>query len=75
VVGEAWLCSVATSGGFTRFRQAAATPFNFALEALIRKAAPRSREALWQPTGDIVQDFRPTQCANFLANAGYGRSS
>ena len=40
----------------------------------IRKAAPRSREALWQSTGRIVQDFTPAECANFLANAGYGHS-
>ena len=31
--GEARLCEVVTSGGFTRFRQATATPFNFVLEA------------------------------------------
>jgi transposase len=41
------------------------------LKALIRKAAPRTREALWQRTGSIVQDFTPAECANFLANAGY----
>jgi transposase len=45
------------------------------IKARLRKAAPRSREALWQSTGRIVQDFSPAECANFLANAGYGRSA
>jgi transposase len=44
------------------------------LKALIRKTAPRSREALWQRIGDIVQGFKPTECANFFANDGYGQS-
>jgi transposase len=39
------------------------------LKALIRKAAPRTREALWQRTGSMIQDFTPAECANFLANA------
>lgn len=45
------------------------------IKARLRKAAPRSREALWQSTGRIVQDFTPAECANFLANAGYGQSA
>ena len=45
------------------------------LKARLRKAEPRSREALWQSTGHIVQGFTATECANFLANAGYGRSA
>jgi transposase len=44
------------------------------IKARLRKAAPRSREALWQSTGRIVQDFTPAECANFLANAGYRQS-
>jgi transposase len=44
------------------------------LKALLRKAAPRTREALWQRIGTIVQAFKPTECANFLANAGYIQS-
>jgi transposase len=45
------------------------------IKARLRKAAPRSREALWQNTGSIVQDFTPAECANFLTNAGYGQSA
>jgi transposase len=45
------------------------------LKALIRKAAPRTRGALWRRTGSIVQHFTPAECANFLANAGYRQSA
>lgn len=45
------------------------------VKAQLRSAEPRSREALWNATGRIVQDFNPAQCANFLAHAGYGQSA
>ena len=45
------------------------------LKALIRKAAPRSREALWQRIGTIVTRFPAQQCANMLANCGYTQSA
>jgi len=45
------------------------------LKALLRKAAPRSRETLWRRIGDIVDQFTPAECRNFLANAGYGQSA
>lgn len=45
------------------------------IKARLRRAEPRSREALWQTTGRIVQGFTPTECANFLAHAGYGQSA
>ncbi len=44
------------------------------VKARLRRAEPRSREALWNETGRIVQDFKPAECANFLAHAGYGQS-
>lgn len=45
------------------------------IKARLRRAEPRNREALWQTTGRIVQDFTPAECANFIANAGYGQSA
>ena len=45
------------------------------IKARLRKAEPRSREALWNQTGRIVQDFTPNECANFLAHAGYVHSA
>jgi len=41
------------------------------LKALIRKAAARTREALWNSIGDLIKRFTPDECANYFANAGY----
>ncbi len=41
---------------------------------IIRSAAPRSREALWNEIGGTVERFSPKECSNYLANAGYRRS-
>lgn len=45
------------------------------LKALLRKAAPRTVEALWAVIGEALSAFSPTECANYLANAGYPRSA
>lgn len=44
------------------------------LKALLRKAAPRTREALWRRIGTLVENFQPSECANFFKHAGYGQS-
>lgn len=44
------------------------------LKALIRALAPRSREALLQAINYGLDHVRPAECANYLANAGYGQS-
>lgn len=41
------------------------------LKALIRKAAARNREALWNAIGQFLSRFAPQECANYFANAGY----
>jgi transposase len=41
------------------------------LKALLRKVAARTVDALWQAIGDLLNAFSPTECANYLANAGY----
>ena len=41
------------------------------LKALIRKAAARSRDALWNAIGQFLGRFAPQECANYFANAGY----
>lgn len=41
------------------------------LKTLIRKAAARTREALWNAIGRFVGRFAPRECANYFANAGY----
>ena len=43
------------------------------LKALIRKAAVRTREALWNEIGRLIKRFSPDECANYFANAGYSR--
>jgi transposase len=43
------------------------------LKALLRKAAARTVEALWDTIGILVHAFRPDEPANYLANSGYGR--
>jgi transposase len=45
------------------------------LRALIRGLAPRTREALLNAIGSIIEQVSATECANYLAHAGYGRSA
>jgi transposase len=45
------------------------------LKALIRALAPRSREALFQAIGYALEQVSPSECANYLANAGYAQSA
>jgi transposase len=41
------------------------------LKALLRKAAARTREALWGAIGHVLDSFSPGECRNYLANSGY----
>jgi transposase len=41
------------------------------LKALIRKAAARTRETLWNSIGEFIPRFGPEECARYFANAGY----
>jgi transposase len=45
------------------------------LKALLRKAAPRTRDTLYCCIGDSLDAFTPLECANYLANSGYGQSA
>jgi transposase len=42
------------------------------LKALLRKAGERTLEATWRRIGDLLTNFTPAECANYLAHAGYG---
>jgi transposase len=42
------------------------------LKALLRKAAPRTREDLWRTIGQKLSMFSPAECLNYLRNCGYG---
>jgi transposase len=41
------------------------------LKALLRTAASRTVEALWQAIGQALDAFTPAECARYLAHAGY----
>lgn len=41
------------------------------LKAMLRKAAKRSLDGLWNAIGRIIHTFDPTECANYFAAAGY----
>ncbi|MFZ3178764.1 MAG: IS630 family transposase [Methylocystis silviterrae] len=41
------------------------------LKALLRKAAERTVDALWDRIAAVLEEFTPQECANFLAAAGY----
>ena len=41
------------------------------LKALLRKAAARTKEALWQTAGQLLELVPSAECRNYLANAGY----
>ena len=40
------------------------------LKALLRKAATRSREALWTTIGKLLETFSATECRKYLTNSG-----
>ena len=42
------------------------------LKTLLRKADERSVEAVWKRIGSLLGHFKPTECANYLRNSGYG---
>lgn len=41
------------------------------LKHLLRKAAKRSVEALWDEIGNLLEHFPPNECANYIRNSGY----
>ena len=42
------------------------------LKHLLRKAAERSKEAVWRKIGSLLDQFSPQECKNYLKNSGYG---
>jgi transposase len=41
------------------------------LKALLRKAAERSVDGLWNRIAELLDAFKPDECANYFRNAGY----
>jgi transposase len=44
------------------------------LKALLRKAATRSIDALWQCVAQVLDTLSPTECLHYFASSGYVRS-
>src|SRR4051794_5093232 len=41
------------------------------LKTLLRKAAARTRDALWETIGTLLDDFTPAECRSYIVNSGY----
>ena len=41
------------------------------LKALPRKAAARTKDALWTAIGHLIDAFEPNECRNYIRNCGY----
>ena len=41
------------------------------LKAILRKAAARTIDNLWQVIAEAIDDFTPTECRNYFAASGY----
>jgi transposase len=42
------------------------------VKALLRKAAARTRDALWATIGHLLETVPPAECASYLSHCGYG---
>lgn len=42
------------------------------LKHLLRKAAERSKEAVWRRIGSLLDQFTPQECENYIRKAGCG---
>jgi transposase len=42
------------------------------LKALLRKAAARTKDELWQAIGRLLATVLPSECVNYLHHCGYG---
>jgi transposase len=45
------------------------------LKSLLRKAAARTVDVLWDTIGRLIESFDPDECANYIRNSGYVRSN
>ena len=41
------------------------------LKAALRKAAARTIPELWDVIAEVIEQFKPGQCQNYFAAAGY----
>ena len=75
--GAAVRCAIEAAGAKLLYLPPYSPDFNpienaFAkLKALLRKAAERTVDGLWNAIGAVLPTFTPTECANYFAAAGY----
>jgi transposase len=73
--------AIERTGASLRYLPAYSPDFNpieqaFAkLKALLRKAAARTFEGLIKAIADALAEFTPQECANYITNSGYRRTS
>jgi transposase len=73
--------AIEATGAELRFLPPYAPAFNpiemaFAkLKAWLRKTAARTIDGLWIAIGAAIETFTPTECQNYIENAGYVRSA
>src|SRR4051794_19633131 len=41
------------------------------LKAMLRKAVARTKNALWETIGTLLDDFTPAECQNYIVHSGY----
>jgi transposase len=41
------------------------------LKALLRQAAARTQNALWETISTLLDAFTPAECQNYIVNSGY----
>jgi transposase len=69
--------AIETAGAQLRFLPPYSPDFNpienafSKLKALLRKAAARTRDALWAAVAEALDAFTPNECRNYFTAAGY----
>jgi transposase len=75
--GTAVRAAIEAAGAELRFLPPYSPDFNpienafSKLKALLRKAAARTRDALWTAVADALDAFTPDECGNYFTAAGY----
>lgn len=75
--GEAVRAAIEAAGAELRFLPPYSPDLNpienafSKMKALLRKAAERTRDGLWDAVGRAIDAFTPTECANYFTAAGY----
>lgn len=75
--GAAVRAAIEAAGAELRFLPPYSPDFNpienafSKLKALLRKAAARTRDALWTAVADALAAFTPDECGNYFTAAGY----